>query len=407
MAKPPDVYEYIGVIHIHTTDSDGSRTHDEIIKMAHKYGLDYLMFADHMTLDNKSKEGWYDKTLVIIGYEHNYDVKDSNHYLIFGLNRTLPGDLKPEMYVKRVRQAGGLGVIAHPDEDRELDKYPPLPWTDWSVSEFDGIEIWNHMSAWLEGLAKGSKIKYLLNPRSLLQAPPKKTLERWDRINLHRNCVGIGSADAHGHRVKLLGIFWKTIFPYEVELCSIRTHVITKQPLPRGFAPAHDEFIHSLKACRAFVSNYRWGDARGFRFWAETPRYYALIGDRITYHPKLKFFVRSPYSAKVILIRNGEKIAEDEGTKVVFNTRGLGCYRVELWRDGKGWIFSNHIHVEKQDAYKSQDSYRTERRNHHGSEKNPRSRSDTRAKKYSRTNKDTGIKNTQNRRNRNLPSKKG
>ena len=77
MDKPRRLFEYVGVMHIHTTDSDGSKTHDEIIELAHKYELDFLAFSDHMTLEHKNKEGWYGKTLVIVGYEHQ-DIEEKS-----------------------------------------------------------------------------------------------------------------------------------------------------------------------------------------------------------------------------------------------------------------------------------------------------------------------------------------
>ncbi len=344
MPEPPKLLEYVGVIHIHTTDSDGTKTHDKIISIAQKYHLDFIMFSDHKTLQNKSKEGWHDRTLVIVGYEHE-DSDGKSHYLIFGLDEPLPADLAPREYVHRVRQAGGLGIIAHPDEKRHFPKHPPLPWTDWSVREFDGIEIWNHMSAWLEGIAEGNKLKYLLNPRALLISPPEETLKHWDKLAQKRRILGIASADAHGYRQKIIGPIWRTIFPYRVELRSMRTHILLKEPLSKDFAEAQKQVFTALKRCKVFMSNYRWGDATGFRFWAETPQRYAIVGDRISLHKRLRIFVESPLEARIRLIRNGELFTEVEGKKAIFASTKPGAYRVELYRNGKGWIFSNHISV--------------------------------------------------------------
>ncbi len=346
MQKKSKLYEYVGIIHIHTTDSDGTKSHDDIIKLAQKYELDFLAFTDHMNLAHKNKEGWYNKTMVLIGYEHE-DCSEKNHYLIFGLNKPLPDDLDAKTYVKRVKQVGGFGIIAHPDESRNFPKFPPLPWTEWDTDEFDGIEIWNHMSAWLEGIAEGNKLKYLLNPRKLLSSPPKHSLITWDKLNMKRRVVGIGSADAHGFRLKILGLFWRTIFPYSVELCSIRTHILTKRQFPRDFAPAKNQFFHTLRQCRVFISNHRWGDARGFRFWAESPEKYAIIGDKIKFHNDLWLFIEAPEKARIVLIKNGKKVDDAEGKFARFQAKTPGIYRVELWKNEKGWIFSNHIRVHK------------------------------------------------------------
>ena len=344
MTQESKLLEYVGVIHIHTTDSDGSKTHEQIIAMAQKYAIDFLMFSDHMTLAHKSIENWHDRTLVIVGYEHE-DEAGRNHYLAFGLNETLPKNRLPREYVNLVHHVGGFGIIAHPDEKRNFPEYPPLPWTDWSVRHFDAIEIWNHMSAWLEGIADGNKLKYLLNPRSMLVAPPAETLKRWDKLALKRRILGIGAADAHGHKQKIWGPIWRTIFPYSVELRFLRTHVLMKEPLSRNFDEAKKQLFRALNCCRVFISNYRWGDATGFRFWAQTPQMQAIVGDRIVIHSGLRFFVNAPGNADMRLIRNGEPIAEAKGSHAEFAADRLGAYRVELRRRGKGWIFSNHIRV--------------------------------------------------------------
>ncbi|RKZ28231.1 histidinol-phosphatase [bacterium] len=344
MKNPPELLEYVGVIHIHTTDSDGTKSHEKIISIAQKYHIDFLMFADHMTLKSKDKEGWHDRTLVIIGYEHE-DAREWNHYLVFGLDEPLPKDLSPKQYVRKVRRAGGIGIIAHPDEKRDFPEHPPLPWTEWSTDEFDGIEIWNHMSAWLEGIAAGNKLKYLLNPRALLISPPEETLKRWDKLARRRKIVGIASADAHGYRQKIFGPIWRTIFPYRVELRSLRTHILTKEPLSKDFDEAKKQVFSALRHCNVFMSNYRWGDATGFRFWAQTSNSIAGIGEKIPLHRRLRFFVKSPGDAKIRLIRNGEFFAEVDGEEAIFAPTKPGVYRVELYRNGKGWIFSNHITV--------------------------------------------------------------
>ncbi len=350
MVETPKFEELVGVVHIHTKDSDGNITHDEAIALGQKYKLDFLMFSDHMTLEHKNKEGWHDKTLVIVGYEHN-DQAEKNHYLVFGLKDVLPTDLTSKMYVRRVRQAGGFGFAAHPFEKRNSQTYPPLEWTDWAANEFDGFEIWNHMSSWLEGISLAEnllqRVKYLLNPRSLISAPPPEALAMWDKIARHRRCAGIGSADAHGFKLRFLKIFWRTIFPYPVEFNSIRTHVLLRYPLAKDFAPARDTVLNAMRSCRIFISNVRWGDARGFRFWAQSPRRIAGMGDLIPVHSQLKMFVDSPLDAEIRLIKDGEQIAHATGRFAEFEAKKPGSYRVELWRDGNGWVFSNHIKVER------------------------------------------------------------
>ena len=58
----PSLYEKVGAIHIHSVFSDGSGHYDEIIQAASEVGLEFLLFADHWTLEPKKHnwEGFYD-----------------------------------------------------------------------------------------------------------------------------------------------------------------------------------------------------------------------------------------------------------------------------------------------------------------------------------------------------------
>ncbi len=338
------LFEYVGVIHIHTTDSDGTKSHEQIIRLAQRYGIDFLMFSDHMTLSGKRKEGWYGETLVLVGYEHE-DQNERNHYLIFGLDEPLGAELSPAEYVRQARILGALGIIAHPDERRNFPKYPPLPWTEWSVDEFDGIEIWNHMSAWLEGIADGRRLRYIISPRRLLVSPPRATLRRWDEIAQRRKVLGVAAADAHGYRYRIFGPFWKTIFPYRVELCSLRTHILLEEPLSQDFDRAQNQVLSAMRRCRAFICNYRWGDGRGFRLWAIGDTQRGTIGDQLDPGDGVRFVVEAPEPAEIILVRDGKRVDRRLGRSATFECREKGAYRVELWRRGRGWIFSNHIYL--------------------------------------------------------------
>ena len=108
-------HEIVGVIHIHSNYSDGTKTIEEIAQIGETAGLDYLMFTDHMTLQPQRDglERFHGKVAVIIGYEIE-DARNENHYLAFGLDEELPAGLAAREYVSAVREKGGLGVIAHP-----------------------------------------------------------------------------------------------------------------------------------------------------------------------------------------------------------------------------------------------------------------------------------------------------
>jgi hypothetical protein len=343
--------EYTGAIHIHSEYSDGTKSIPEIAGIAQSVGLDFLLFADHMTLQPlfDGHEGWHDGVLVLIGYEIN-DRNDHNHYLAFDVHEVLDKNLSAPEYVRETHRRGGLGFIAHPHEVRQaFDKFPPYPWTHWEVDEFDGIEIWNHMSEWMEGLTKANRLKMILSPRKLLKGPPEATLEKWDQLCARRRVTGIGAIDVHAYPYRL-GPFTIVIFPYKVQFKSIRTHLLMKEPLSGDVETDKRTIYRTLRAGRAFVSNYRWGDARGFRFWAQGKDEAAQMGDAVLCDQGLDLLVRTPVDCDIALIKDGHKVAEAFGRELFHRTDLPGIYRVEAYRRKRGWIYSNPIRLSLKDV---------------------------------------------------------
>ena len=336
----------MGVSHIHTTDSDGSRSVPEIIKIGQKVGLDFLFFSDHMTLESLDLglEGWHGKTFVLIGYEI-HDPTNKNHYLAFDVKRVLSGELSPQEYVKEVKRLGGLGIIAHPDESRVLPQFPPYPWTAWDAEGFDGIEIWNQMSEWMEGINRLNQLKMFVSPRRYLTSPTPKILKIWDELNKQRRVCGISGLDVHAYPYKL-GPFTFLIFPYKVQFQSLRVHLVLKEPLSSDNQNAKRQIINAMRGCNLFISNHRWGDARGFSFHAEGKGHLTRVGDSISSPGKTSFFARTPMKCNIRLLCDGGIIKEEKGDSLEYSTDRRGVYRVEAYQGKKGWIFSNHIRVE-------------------------------------------------------------
>lgn len=356
------MFEYTGAIHIHSIYSDGTGKIEEIAKAASDSGLDFIMMTDHNTL--KPKEDGYEKRLnnvmVIIGYEVN-DMNNKNHYLVFGLNEVIGSysvldngelgcKLHAKEYVRLVNEKGGIGFIAHPDEERRIIKgHVAYPWTQWEINDFTGIEIWNHMSEWIEGMSDSNQLQRFLHPLKSIQSPPNKTISRWDVISQQRHVTGIGGVDAHAFKENIMGMFEVEIFAYKILFKSIRTHVLLNEEITKKdkFEHSKNKILEALKTGRCFTANFYHGDARGFRFFAECGKEVYNMGDTIECdrgdNTILRIFV--PKQCEIRLIYNGSKIAEINGLQLTFDAKKSGAYRVECWKNGKGWIFSNHIRV--------------------------------------------------------------
>lgn len=344
------MYEYSSVIHVHSNYSDGSGEIPEIARYASEVGVDIVLMTDHNTLRplKDGLEGWYGSTLVLIGTEIN-DQKNQNHYLAFGINNTFDNRLTAAEYVRKVKEEGGIGFIAHPFEKRQhMKEHPPYPWTDWSTDDYDGIEIWNHMSEWMEGLTEQNKLQRFMHPLRTVEGPNEEALKLWDKKSLERKVVGIGGVDAHAYKQNMFGFFEVEIFPYKVLFKSVRTNLFTSEPLIKDESKLeyNKKLVYeALKSGRCYVSNFYHADAKGFRFFAEAKGKVFQMGDTVPSDiSELRLRVKiSEVVASIRLIKNGELIDTVIGDEATWNVVNRGIYRVEVYFEDKPWIYSNHI----------------------------------------------------------------
>jgi hypothetical protein len=337
--------ELCGTLHLHTTCSDGGVTYPEMIHAAQEVGLDYIVVTDHMTLSGKESgfEGFNGAVFVCVGYEHN-DANNKNHYLVMGTDSVIDYIDEPQGYIDRVKNAGGIGFLAHPIEKRHyFEAYPPYPWTEWNVTGFDGIELWNQMSDWLENLRSRLHFMRLFYPRRFLVEIRKELLQRWDTLNRIRFVSGIGGVDAHSMKIKL-GILPLTVFPVKVELKGIRTHLYFSKPLPQNdVKQAKSLLLDALKKGRGFISNYRRNDAKGtilaLEYGDGRVACPGLPDEEMTLPACIR--VRLPRSAEIRCIKNGACIDSRKGAAADFDVQSKGSYRIEAWLGKHAWIYSN------------------------------------------------------------------
>ncbi len=339
-------HHYTGAVHIHTTESDGTKSLADVIAIGREAGLDFMMFSDHMTLSNREQggEGIYGDVLVVIGYEHN-DLDDIHHYLLFESPRVYPRDMTPGEYVAAGAADGAIGIMAHPDEIRtRLERFPAYPWKDWSVEGFTGVEVWNQMSEWMEQLTRYNLPLMAFSPRKSLIAPTDRILRKWDELNMTGRVVGVASPDAHAFRYKV-GPISVEIFPYKVHFKCLRTHVVLPEPMSHDFETARRQLYDALRDCRVFFSNMRWGNADSFQFYAADSSTQVPVGGRLESADGVSMHVQTPGPATLRLIHNGQCLLETVSDRLTYRVAKPGIYRAEAWKHRRGWIFSNHIRI--------------------------------------------------------------
>ncbi len=343
--------EYSGSIHIHSNYSDGTGKVEDIVRAAQEAELNYLILTDHNTLRAKREgfEGLYGDTYLMVGYEIN-DKENKNHCLVFGTEDTLPTRLAVNEYLKIIHKQDGVTFIAHPTEKRNSSKeYPSYPWTNWDTDLFTGIEIWNHMSEWMEQLNDQNRYELFLHPLKSIKAPDPEALAIWDTINLKRKVPGLGGVDAHAHKVNVMGFFEVEVFPYKVLFKSIRTHILLSHTFQNIFSASgrdgvNREIRDALASGRSFVANHSVGEANGFRFVARSGKQVFQMGDTVPAGDDVELGIQLPKSGGMLrIIFNGEIFGEYTKPEEYIPVNQPGIYRVEVFLDGRAWIYSNHI----------------------------------------------------------------
>ncbi|MBI9046120.1 MAG: PHP domain-containing protein, partial [Anaerolineaceae bacterium] len=140
-------------LHIHTTYSDGSATHAQIADAALKAGVDVLIVTDHNVLVKDMDRYYHSPTrnlLMIIGEEIHNPLKkpQGDHLIVMGVDKEMSNYANnTQNLIDRVNKENGICFIAHPFED-SLPQFgeKDIPWTNWEVEGYTGIEIWNNLS---------------------------------------------------------------------------------------------------------------------------------------------------------------------------------------------------------------------------------------------------------------------
>ncbi|MFZ5815095.1 MAG: CehA/McbA family metallohydrolase [Bacillota bacterium] len=348
---PPERHEVSGVIHCHSTYSDGMEPVSVIAEAANQAGLDFLLMTDHDTLAplHELGEQWVERTLLLFGVEIT---PRHNHYLAYGVTQSISPHLPPALYTAAVAEQGGIGFLAHPVERGSS----PLgqnsyTWEDWSVTAYTGIEIWNYFSQWIGACSSRlATARTLIDWRSAVRAPYPETLARWDQLGLQRRVVGIGGMDAHGIKVSLLGR-QVTLHPYLRAFRAIRTHLLLPRPFTRDLRTDRLLVMEALREGSCYVANHEEGDPTGFRFLGRRGDQWVEMGQEVAMERPGELFLstRVPYQHRgkpvIRILKDGVPIAETRDCDLQVWDQGPGVYRVEAWRNGRGWIFSNPIYL--------------------------------------------------------------
>jgi len=344
------LHEIVGNLHMHTPFSDGEFYHDQIAEAAVAAGLDFVATTDHNVWVD-GPEGYHGDVLLLVGEEihDNRRQPQANHCLVYGADAEMCLHAEsPQALIDAARERNALTFLAHPcDFPLSFVGEDGLPWVDWEIEGYTGIELWNYMSEFKARIPNRLiAIWHAFNPRQAIRGPFRETLALWDSLLAEgRRVSAIGGADAHGSTYSL-GPITRTLFPYEYLFRCVNVHVLVDRPLSRDVSVDKQSIYAALAQGRCWIGYDLLGDTRGFRFAARSMSNTAGIGEDLKRAAAVNFEVETPAAGHIRLVRaGGGVVARSNGRALKHTSADAGAYRVEVARGGKGWIFSNPIYV--------------------------------------------------------------
>jgi hypothetical protein len=345
-----------GAFHVHSTRSDGFEDPDAIAAAASRAGLKFLVLTDHGDATRRPDPPAYTSgVLVIDAVEIS---TNGGHYIAL--------DMPPAPYplggeagavVEDVARLGGFGIAAHPDSAK-----PALSWSD-RDAPVDGLEWLNLDSEWRDEprrrLARAA-IDYTVRSAPALASildRPAVTLARWDSLTMKRRVVGLAGHDAHGGigeegadggRSNLV-----RVPSYESSFRTFALRAIVASELSGAAAEDARLILDALRAGRVFSAIDAVARPAFIDFRAAAGGGEAVIGQVLPFAANASVTVRStlPDGGRIVLLRDGQEVAQSFSGELRESARVPGTYRVEVRAPGTPgtppvpWIVSNPIYL--------------------------------------------------------------
>jgi hypothetical protein len=338
-----------GALHIHTHYSDGSGEISDIAHAAQQAGLEWIIITDHDTLEGRSEQGWYDRVLTLVDQEIT---PFHNHFLALNLEHVISNTLPPQQFIDQTYDAGGFGIIAHPDEQKYNDFKGIYRWDDWNINSPTrnagrsmGIELWNFMSDWGEHLTPRNKEFLYAFPKRGISGPSKATIEWWDALNMAgKRTFGVWGVDVHAFlRPSPFGRL--QVFPYRWAFGTLTTYLWLPERLSNNVTNAMRMVYGALAQGRSYMVNRLEGDCPNFEFFGFRGAERWLAGDIASLRQgPITVKIDLGVNATVRLIHNGQ--VKLQGNRAVLTTiNDSGVYRVEASKKTLPWVFSNPLYV--------------------------------------------------------------
>jgi hypothetical protein len=355
-----------GVLHIHTSRSDGRGTPEEVAAVAARAGVAFVVFTDHGDGTRAPDAPVYRSgVLCLDGVEIS---TAGGHYIALDMPASpYPLAGEPRDVVEDVRRLGGFGIAAHPDSPK-----PELQWSDWNAP-IDAVEWINPDTSWRVRATSGWRARFSLI-QGLLQYPirPSETLAslltgsnvtmaRWNSLADRRRVVGVAGADAHA-KLELRDAdpgdnrFSIPLPGYQASFEMLSVRLRPDAPLSGDAVTDAALVMRAIRAGHLYTAIDGLASPSSFDFTAMNARGTARAGDELEVGGPVTLRIRSnaPPGFTTIVWRDGEVLtsmtSDGQREMTLMTEAEPAVYRVEIRTGEQTWLLSNAIYVRAPDS---------------------------------------------------------
>jgi PHP domain len=344
----PKTLSYVqGIIHVHSSFSDGGGTPEQIAQAAEQAGMDFVVLTDHNNYEARKKgfEKKWGNTDLFVEMEastlvgHAVSFFSQNEALKNADSETIV-QATYKQFLKKEQFPGLFLAVAHPSNIKN-------PWS--RLDEFaEGLEVVNFDSSWQRQLADNPLDFFLtvslypfnnyLSALRFFEIYPKD-FAAWDAMS----ALGPGhfaylAHDAHS-KVKLNRDRYLN-WPGYLQTFKLASNVLfLKEPKAADFESRKKQIYQSLREGRLAIVYQSVAPFEGNHWNIQCGQESFVSGDVVKNGTQCRARVATPETSfpKIIrLIKNGEMISETEvegnSTAVqVLPLKGAGAYRVEVF----------------------------------------------------------------------------
>jgi hypothetical protein len=351
-----------GIIHVHTSRSDGRGTATEVAAVGARAGLKFVVFTDHGDATTTPDPPVYRSGVLCLDAVEIST--QGGHYLALDMPAApypLGGD--PRDVVEDVKRLGGFGIVAHPESPK-----PALMWQAWDAP-FDGIEWINPDTSWRVRLQGGWSSRWsMLAALATYPIRPAETMarllggtalhvDRWQAVALTRRVVILAGADAHanlafGNGDPIDNRFSLPLPGYEASFRTMSVHASLEGSLTGNPTTDAGMVMRALRAGRAYVAIDGLATPPSFEFSATGGDETVGQGDGLVRTGPVTLRVKSnaPPSYTTVVWHSDKLLASFNGkTEISQTVDRPGVYRIEITAPSKygpsPWLISNPIYV--------------------------------------------------------------